>query len=211
MAFQSSVVARKTTKQDLGAIIGMIQELADFEKMSDGPQLTVEDLARDGGFDDHGPSSPVFQSFVLELTERAVETTAASEETSTSSTIANDGDLSTRTKLIGYAIFFYSYSTWRGKSLFLEDIYVKPEHRGHGNGEVLFKAVVEHARENGCARVDFHVLGWNPAKKFYARMGAENLTETEQWEFFRLTRDKMDRLSEATGNVIAHSSFKLNF
>lgn len=195
MASQSSVVARKTAKQDLGAIIEMIQELADFEKMSDGPQLTVEDLARDGGFNDHGPSSPVFQSFVLELTEPAVETNVATacKETSTSS-MAGGGDLSTRTKLIGYAIFFYSYSTWQGKSLFLEDIYVKPNYRSHGHGEVLFKALVEHACVNGCARFDFHVLAWNPAKKFYVRMGAENLTETEQWEYFRLTRDKMDRL-----------------
>uniref|UniRef100_A0A1Q3FFQ5 N-acetyltransferase domain-containing protein n=1 Tax=Culex tarsalis TaxID=7177 RepID=A0A1Q3FFQ5_CULTA len=176
----------------------MIQELADFEKMSDGPQLTVEDLARDGGFDDHERSAPVFQSFVLELTELAVETTAVatSKETSTSSMAASSGDLSTRTKLIGYAIFFYSYSTWQGKSLFLEDIYVKPDYRGAGHGEVLFRALVRHARENGCARFDFHVLAWNPAKKFYARMGAENLTETEEWQFFRLTRDKMDRLCD---------------
>lgn len=197
----SKAIARKTTKEDLAAIIEMIQELADFEKMPDGPQLTVEDLARDGGFDN--PTSPttttpVFQSFVLELiTEPAVANVeTASKEKSTSSTMACGGDLSTRTTLIGYAIFFYSYSTWQGKSFFLEDIYVKPDYRSKGYGEVLFRALVRHARENGCARFDFHVLAWNPAKRFYARMGAENLTASEQWEFFRLTRDKMDRLCE---------------
>ncbi|XP_065074818.1 thialysine N-epsilon-acetyltransferase [Ochlerotatus camptorhynchus] len=193
MATPHCVIARKTRKEDLGAVLEMIQELADFEKMSDGPQLTVEDLIRDGGFDeDQSTKTPVFHSFVLELTDPVQ--TGENEEIRTSST--SGSDLSTRTKLIGYAICFYSYSTWQGKAFFLEDIYVKPDYRSHGYGKLLFTTLVHHARENGCSRFDFHVLAWNPAKKFYHGMGAENLTETEEWEFFRLTRDKMDKLCE---------------
>ncbi|XP_058822181.1 thialysine N-epsilon-acetyltransferase isoform X2 [Topomyia yanbarensis] len=154
--------------------------------MSNEPQLTVEELARDGGFSEESPvAAPVFHSFVLELTES--NRTEDNKEKITSS-VSNEGP-STRTSLIGYAICFYSYSTWRGKSLFLEDIYVKPTYRKHGYGKLLFKAVLSHARETDCVHVSFHVLAWNPAKEFYIRMGAENLTEREQWHLFRLSRE----------------------
>ncbi|XP_062554811.1 thialysine N-epsilon-acetyltransferase [Armigeres subalbatus] len=190
-----SVVARKTRKEDLGEILGMIQELADFEQMPDGPELTVEDLVRDGGFEeDQSKVTPIFHSFVLDLTE-PITSDGNNEETRTSSSSSN---LSTRPKsrLIGYAICFYSYSTWQGKSFFLEDIYVKPDYRKFGYGKLLFKTLVKHARENGCARFDFHVLAWNPAKNFYNSLGAQNLTEAEKWEFFRLTKVQMDELCE---------------
>lgn len=188
MAASRNVIVRKTRKEDLGAVLAMIQELADFEKMSDGPQLTVEDLIRDGGFDeDQTKSTSVFHSYVLELTDQIRAEDSLSSSTSGS-------DLLNRTKLIGYAICFYTYSTWQGKAFFLEDIYVRPDYRKHGYGKLLFTTLVQRARENGCSRFDFHVLAWNPAKNFYQRMGAENLTETEEWQFFRLTQDKMDKL-----------------
>ncbi|XP_058447141.1 thialysine N-epsilon-acetyltransferase [Malaya genurostris] len=193
MSVSSNVVVRKTTKKDLGDIINMIQELADFEGMSNGPQLTVEKLARDGGFDEASPLPvPIFHSFVLELTES--DRTEDNKEKFTSS-VSNEEPL-TRTSVIGYAIYFYSYSTWQGKSLFLEDLYVKTDFRNLGYGKLLFRTVARHARETDCMRLDFHVLAWNPAKKFYHRMGAENLTESEQWELFRLSRKAIDRIEE---------------
>lgn len=198
MASSPSVIARKTKKEDLAEVLAMIQELADFEQMSDGPQLTVEDLVRDGGFHEEQPQkAPVFHSFVLELMEPVTAAEANNEETRTSSSTSSN--LSTRhnkSHLIGYAICFYSYSTWQGKSFFLEDLYVKPAYRKGGYGKLLFRTLVKHARENDCARFDFHVLAWNPAKEFYHAMGAQNLTEAEQWEFFRLTREQMDKLCE---------------
>ncbi|XP_055546488.1 thialysine N-epsilon-acetyltransferase-like [Wyeomyia smithii] len=194
MAVYQHASVRKAVKKDLGAIVEMIQELADFEGMSDGPKLTIQDLLRDGGFDDGVSSNsvPIFHSFVLELTEQIRTEDNKGKITSCSS---NDEPL-TRTTLIGYAICFYSYSTWQGKSFFLEDIYIKPNYRKRGYGELLFKTVAQHALENGCKRLDFHVLAWNPAKYFYNRMGAENLTESEQWEFYRLPVEKMDALTK---------------
>lgn len=97
-------------------------------------------------------------------------------------------------KLIGYAICYYSYSTWQGKSLALEDIYIRPAYRGNGYGELFFRALAKHAKESRCSRVDFHVLNWNPATKFYRRMGALDLTEAESWHFYRLQKDAIDRL-----------------
>ncbi|XP_055611397.1 thialysine N-epsilon-acetyltransferase-like [Uranotaenia lowii] len=195
-SINSSVIVRNAKKEDLGAILAMIQELADFEKMPSGPELTVEDLARDGGFENGGPA--VFQSMVLELTEEEQQRQMAKTENNKEklpSSSSSTAELLTR-KLVGYAIFFYSYSTWQGKAFFLEDIYVKPEYRQFGYGRTLFQSLVQHALQNGCSRFDFHVLAWNPAKEFYRRMGAENLTETEEWQFFRLNREKMNQLCQ---------------
>ena len=140
--------------------------------MPNGPELKAADLIRDGGFEDSG-SSPLFYSFVAEQQNE-------------------DGSES---KLAGYTISFYAFSTWQGKSFFLEDLYVRPESRKTGIGKKLFQANVNFAIEQNCSRFDFHVLNWNPAKKFYESLGAKNLTEAEGWEFYRLTRPEMDRLA----------------
>uniref|UniRef100_A0A182PCS1 N-acetyltransferase domain-containing protein n=1 Tax=Anopheles epiroticus TaxID=199890 RepID=A0A182PCS1_9DIPT len=190
----SGVIVRKTQRDDLSEVIAMIQELADFEKMPEGPQLTVDDLIRDGGFDD-ASAAPVFHSFVLEA-DAAGPADGANRERLTSMRWPVD-PASTRPltrKLIGYAICYYSYSTWQGKSLALEDIYIRPAYRGNGYGEVFFRALAKHAKESRCSRVDFHVLNWNPATKFYRRMGAVDLTEAESWHFYRLQKEAIDRL-----------------
>lgn len=95
--------------------------------------------------------------------------------------------------LLGYALYYSCYSTWVGKSIFLEDLYVKPEHRKSGVGKKLFLAVAKLAYELS-GRMDFHVLSWNPAVEFYERIGAVNLTRTEKWCMFRLSGDALNDL-----------------
>ena len=74
---------------------------------------------------------------------------------------------------IGYAIYFFAYYTWVGKSLYMEDIYVRPEFRGRKVGSMLLRKVFEVARENGCKRVRWQVLDWNAdAIGFYKKRGA---------------------------------------
>ncbi|MFT6287533.1 MAG: GNAT superfamily N-acetyltransferase [Alcanivorax sp.] len=87
---------------------------------------------------------------------------------------------------IGFAIYFYNYSTWTGKNgLFLEDLYIRPEHRGTGAGKALLKHLAEHAVKVGCARFEWNVLDWNePAIKFYQSFGAEPQNE---WVGYRLS------------------------
>ena len=81
--------------------------------------------------------------------------------------------------VIGFALYYFSYSTWKGKCLYLEDIYVQEIHRKLGIGQVLFDLVVGIAKENKVARMDWQVLNWNlPAIEFYKK----NKTElSDQW------------------------------
>ncbi len=77
-------------------------------------------------------------------------------------------------EIVGMASFFFAYYTWVGKSLFLDDLYVKQSHRGQKIGSKLLNAVVDLARTSNCKRVRWLVSEWNKdAIKFYKSIGAE--------------------------------------
>ena len=97
---------------------------------------------------------------------------------------------------IGFAVFFYNFSTWLGRpGLYLEDLFVKPEKRGKGYGRALLVDLAKIARDRGCGRMEWAVLDWNePAIKFYRALGAKSM---EEWTVFRLTRDGIARLAES--------------
>lgn len=63
--------------------------------------------------------------------------------------------------IVGFALYYTSYSTWKGPCLYLEDLYVLPEERGTGAGSKLFDEVVGQAKRNGVARMDWQILNWN--------------------------------------------------
>jgi GNAT superfamily N-acetyltransferase len=100
--------------------------------------------------------------------------------------------------VVGFALFFHHFSTFRGKpSLYLEDLFVQPEHRGKGHGKALLRAVAQLALERGCPRVDWCVLDWNePALRFYRSLGAVGL---DQWTIYRLQGDALTTLANGTG------------
>ena len=75
--------------------------------------------------------------------------------------------------VIGFALYYISYSTWKGKSLYLEDLFVIPERRKDGVGSLLFDKVVETAKNWKVKRMDWQILDWNePALKFYKKKNA---------------------------------------
>jgi GNAT superfamily N-acetyltransferase len=75
--------------------------------------------------------------------------------------------------IVGFALYFFGYSTWKGKTVYLEDLYLKPEFRRFGIGEKLFDAVVAVAKKEKVRRMDWQVLDWNTtAIKFYEKKGA---------------------------------------
>ncbi len=97
-------------------------------------------------------------------------------------------------KEAGFAIFFHNFSTFVGKpGLYLEDLYVKPEYRKLGIGKALMKYCTQKAIERDCGRMEWWVLNWNPARKFYEQMGAEPMDE---WVTYRLTSDKLCGIAE---------------
>lgn len=86
---------------------------------------------------------------------------------------------------VGFALFFHTFSTFLCRpGLWLEDLFVVPEHRRGGIGRLLLSHVAAVAVQRGCARLEWSVLGWNePALEFYSALGAETLTE---WQTLRL-------------------------
>jgi GNAT superfamily N-acetyltransferase len=73
-------------------------------------------------------------------------------------------------EVVGFALYFFGYSTWKGRTLYLEDIYVKESYRKHGIGQALFNTIVEIAKREGVRRMDWQVLEWNtPAIAFYEK------------------------------------------
>lgn len=86
---------------------------------------------------------------------------------------------------VGFAIYFYNFSTWLGKyGIFLEDLYVSPEYRGHGAGKALLQYLARKAVDEGCGRFEWNVLDWNePAISFYEACGAVPMSE---WVGYRL-------------------------
>lgn len=86
-------------------------------------------------------------------------------------------------QVVGFALFFYSYSTWRAKKgVWLEDLYVRASHRKQGIGSQLFDAVLKLAEVQGAGRLEWPVLEWNTnAHEFYRTKGAVPLTEWRTW------------------------------
>ncbi len=96
-------------------------------------------------------------------------------------------------KPVGFALYFYNYSTFKGKpGLYLEDLFVVPEMRSKGFGKSLLIELAKIAKKNNCARFEWSVLDWNkPAIDFYKSLGAEPMDE---WTVFRLTENGIDNL-----------------
>jgi GNAT superfamily N-acetyltransferase len=97
---------------------------------------------------------------------------------------------------VGFALFHSTFSTWECRpGLWLEDLYVPPEHRRGGVGEALLRHVARLAVERGGTRLEWAALDWNtPALDFYAKLGAEQLVE---WRMHRLDGDALRRVARA--------------
>lgn len=104
-------------------------------------------------------------------------------------------------KPAGFAVYFANYSTWLGHhGIYLEDLYVSPEHRGLGAGKLLLHAVAAIAVQEGCRRMEWSVLNWNePAIRVYEAIGAQPQAE---WTRYRLSGDALLAFA-ASGNTMS--------
>lgn len=96
---------------------------------------------------------------------------------------------------LGFALFFHNFSTFLGRAgIYLEDLFVKPEHRGRGCGKALLKKLAAIAVERGCGRLEWSCLDWNtPSIDFYRSLGAVSM---DDWTTFRVTGETLDKLAE---------------
>ena len=95
---------------------------------------------------------------------------------------------------VGFALYFHSYSTFLAqRGIYLEDLFVKPEARGHGVGHALLSELARIAIDRNCGRLEWSVLDWNQlAIDFYKRIGA---TPLDDWTGFRITDDALSALA----------------
>ncbi len=96
---------------------------------------------------------------------------------------------------VGFVLFYHNYSTFLGKQgIYIEDLFVKEEHRGMGIGSSILKFIAKLAIERDCGRVEWWVLKWNPARKFYESIGAKAM---DDWIVYRLDGKELRKLSES--------------
>ena len=156
---------RPATPKDVPAILKMIAELAEFEKLSD--QLIATETDFQNALFSANPAA-----------EALVATDPADPE-----------------NLVGYAIFFSTFSTFVGKAgIWLEDIYVKPEFRGAKLGKMLLQTLAGIAKDRDAGRLEWCVLDWNRrAIDFYEHIGSDVMPD---WRICRMNRDELIQFAE---------------
>lgn len=158
-------MVRPATPDDAELVCALVLELAAYEKAAPGAVVTTPEALR-------AHLDPSAEPRLYGLIAETPEGEAA-----------------------GFALFFPIYSTWRaGWGLYLEDLFVRPEHRGRGYGFALLRAVAAEAVRRGAQRLDWQVLDWNRlAIDFYERLGAVPMTD---WTTMRLSGEALQRLGE---------------
>ena len=148
---------RTVEEHDVDAVVGLVHELADYERAAEHCLLRADQL-RAALF---GPAPALF-GHVAEVAERE-----------------------THRAVVGCALWFLNFSTWRGvHGIYLEDLFVRPRYRGHGLGRALLARLAAECVERGYGRLEWSVLDWNaPAIGFYRTLGAVPMDE---WTTFRL-------------------------
>lgn len=155
---------REATAADISLVLEFITELAVYEKMTDDVVATAETLQAQLFPTEGMPSAHCVLAF--------------------------EGDTP-----VGFALYFYNFSTFLARrGLYLEDLFVRPDHRGGGHGKALLLHLAKTAHAQGCGRMEWCVLDWNqPAIDFYQSLGAEMMTE---WTTCRLDQDALERIAK---------------
>ncbi|MFM9826839.1 GNAT family N-acetyltransferase [Flavobacterium sp.] len=157
---------RKAKPEDMQAVLALIYELAVFEKEPDAVVVTEADLIRDG----FGPT-PLFYVFVAEIPKESIENSISKE-------------------IVGIAFYYYRYSTWKGKTIHLEDLIVKDSMRGTGLGYALYSEIIKQGKKDEVRRIEWNVLDWNTnAIEFYQKSGAKLL---DDWRVAQMDEDAIN-------------------
>jgi len=167
---------RPILPQDVPAVVQMVYDLAEYEKLRSECHLTDEQLTAAL----FGPSPALFGLVALDGDNNHGPD--------------NDGGTLPVGEPVGYALYFLNFSTWEGvHGIYLEDLYVRPDRRGSGLGRALLGTLTEIAAEHGYARVEWSVLDWNaPSIAFYESLGAVPMNG---WSVYRLTGQALQKVA----------------
>ena len=160
---------RASSPDDVAAIMQQIKDLAEYEKALDEVKIEEQTLIADGCMDDVGSGDqPIYYCMLVEH-------------------CGGGGAWSS----VGYGFFFFNYSTWTGRGLYLEDLHINADKRGLGGGKSVMKALAKIALASSCARFTWQAIDWNKnAFEFYESIGANVLKE---WITLRMESDAMQR------------------
>ncbi len=159
-----NITIRRARKEDCPAMLEFIRELAVYEKAPD--EVTVDPKHfEESGFGEN----PVWWAFVAEIETKDVRQ-KMQENIKRSINILH---LTSNISIVGFALYYIRYSTWKGQVMYLEDLLVTESMRGNGIGKMLLDRLIEEAREKGFKKVVWQVLDWNePAINFYKKYNA---------------------------------------
>jgi GNAT superfamily N-acetyltransferase len=185
---------RRAEPRDVPQIVGLITELAEFERLAHLLEVTPERL--------HPHlfgSDPVARCLVAELGAEPGAEPGAERAAGLAADRGAAGQEAGPGRLAGFALYFRNFSTFLSRpGLYLEDLYVQPAWRGAGIGKALLLALAAEAQAAGCGRFEWSVLDWNQnAIRFYEKMGAELLPD---WRICRVTGPALQRLAATAGH-----------
>jgi GNAT superfamily N-acetyltransferase len=156
------MTVRPIRPDDVPAVVGLVRELAEYERAAHEVRLTEEQL----------------------------HASLFGERPALFGHVATAGDGVAPGAVVGMALWFLNFSTWRGThGIYLEDLYVQPQHRGSGLGKELLRTLAELCVQRGYSRLEWWVLDWNtPSIDFYK---AQGVVPMDEWTVFRLTDDAL--------------------